>query len=96
MFLIVDSGIHAQQGYWFQKHFIELESNNSSQYYVQLIGEDTPKEERISIIKELFLLLSLVLGDKIDMKEIVIFSLVFGVVVNPLTDWIAKKYKLGL
>ncbi len=53
MFLIVDSGIHAQQGYWFQKHFIELESNNSSQYYVQLIGEDTPKEERISIIKEL-------------------------------------------
>lgn len=53
LFLIVDSGIHAQQGYWFQKHFIELESNNSSQYYVQLIGEDTPKEERISIIKEL-------------------------------------------
>ena len=43
-----------------------------------------------------FLLLSLVLGDKIDMKEIVIFSLVFGVVVDPLTDWIAKKYKLGL
>ena len=43
-----------------------------------------------------FLLLSLVLGDKIDMKEIVIFSLVFGVVVDPLTDWIAKKYKLDL
>ena len=43
-----------------------------------------------------FLLLSLVLGDKIDMKEIVIFSLVFGMVVDPLTDWIAKKYKLDL
>ena len=41
-----------------------------------------------------FLLLSLVLDDKIDMKEIVIFSLIFGAIVAPLTDWIAKKYKL--
>lgn len=47
--LIVNCGIYAQQGYWFQKHFIELESNNSSHYYVQLIGEDTPKEEKISM-----------------------------------------------
>ena len=53
LFFIVDCGIYAQQGYWFQKHFIELESNNSSQYYVQLIDENTPKEDKISIIKGL-------------------------------------------
>ena len=53
LFFRVDCGIYAQQGYWFQKHFIELESNNSSQYYVQLIDENTPKEDKISIIKGL-------------------------------------------
>ena len=46
MSLIFDSAIYAQQGYWFQKHFIELESNNSSQYYVQLTDKDIPKVDK--------------------------------------------------
>lgn len=51
--LIFDCAIYAQQGYWFQKHFIELESNNSSQYYVQLTDKDIPKVDKKTIIKGL-------------------------------------------
>ena len=49
MSLICEYNIYAQQGYWFQNHFIVLEPDNSSQYYVQLVGEDIPKGDNTSV-----------------------------------------------
>lgn len=49
MSLICEYNIYAQQGYWFQNHFIVLEPDNSSQYYVQLVGEDIPKGDNTSL-----------------------------------------------
>ena len=51
--LIFDCSIFAQQGYWFQNHFIELKSDYSFGYYVQLIGENNPKGDNAMIIKKL-------------------------------------------
>lgn len=51
--LISECSILAQQGYWFQNHFIELESDNSFGYYVQLIGKTIPEGDNAMIIKKL-------------------------------------------
>lgn len=50
-YLISECSIHAQDGYWFQNRFIELVSDNTSHYYVQLPDDNILKGDNAVFIK---------------------------------------------